>query len=328
VTEHRPLANLAAGFAGTAVLVVGDVMCDEYVWGDVRRISPEAPVPVVSVRERTYRPGGAANVAAGITALGGVADLAGVIGDDDAGLRLAAELGERGVDPSGLLVDTSRPTTTKTRILAGAQQVVRADVETGRPLRPATETALLEWVTPRLGEVQAVVVSDYAKGVVTPDVGKHIMTAGAAAGRPVVVDPKGRDLSRFRGATVVTPNLHEAERAAGVEVHDEAGVIEAGWRLVDMIEGAVLLTRGGRGMTLFDPAQPSKPIDIPARTREVFDVTGAGDTVVATVALAVASGLSLEVAARLATMAAGVVIGKLGTSVATVGDLAQFEQSQ
>lgn len=318
-----------ARWVGVDVCVIGDVMADEYVWGEVHRISPEAPVPVVAVNGRTLRPGGAANVAMGVAALGGRASLGGVVGDDGLGGQLREALGAGGVGlvaTGGLVTDGSRPTTTKTRIIAGAQQVVRADVESTRPLDDAIRAALLDATAEARRCARMVVLSDYGKGVVNPALAENVLAEARAAGIPVVVDPKGSDYTRFRGATLLTPNQAEAERASGVDVDDDVDLARAGWALADLIGGAVLVTRGSRGMVLFDPARPGGPVVVPARAREVFDVTGAGDTVVATMALALGAGIGLDQAAHLATMAAGVVIAKVGTSVVTPDDLAEFER--
>jgi D-beta-D-heptose 7-phosphate kinase/D-beta-D-heptose 1-phosphate adenosyltransferase len=206
--------------------------------------------------------------------------------------------------------------------VAGAQQVVRADVEISAGLSRPVEDALLSWLETHLERAQAAVLSDYAKGVVTPRLARQMISLARAASVPVIVDAKGRDYGLYRGAIVVTPNLAEAERASGVHIRDEADVVRAGHHLAATVGGAVLITRGARGMQLFDPTRRAQPVEIPAMARDVFDVTGAGDTVAATVAMAVGGGLGLEDAARLATLAAGVVIGKVGTSVVTAAELA------
>lgn len=315
---------MVARFAGTNVLIVGDLMLDEYVWGDVRRISPEAPVPVVEVAGQSDVPGGAANAAAGIVALG--VALGGVVGRDTAAERLRARLAERGLATDGILSDGTRPTTTKTRIVAGFQQVVRADRESSTPLSPSIETALSEWARCHLSSAGAVVISDYAKGVISARLVQDLIAAASAQRIPVVVDTKGVDYAKYRGATVLTPNLEEAGRAAGLVIADEGDLCRAGRALVKRLGGAALLiTRGAQGMSLFIPdpggGLGADPFHIEATARQVFDVIGAGDTVAGSLALALASGASLCDAAHLATMAAGVVVGKVGTSTVTQAEL-------
>jgi len=288
-------------------------MVDEYVWGDVHRISPEAPVPVVDVTHTSVVPGGAANAARGIAALGGRVHLVGVVGGDEGAERLARGLEDIGVDASGLVRVAARPTTTKTRIVAAGQHVVRADHEDRSPLDRATEDELIALALDRTRSSAALVVSDYLKGVVSVRVAQAVITE--VRGRiPVVVDPKGSDPSKYRSATVITPNTAEARILTGLPVDDEPEQVEAGRALSRALGGtAVVLTRGPAGMLLIEgPA--ADPVHIPTRARTVFDVTGAGDTVVSVIALALASGSTLRAAAEAATAAAGIVVGKVGTA--------------
>ena len=305
---------------GTRVLVVGDAMLDEYVWGEVRRVSPEAPVTVVEMRRRTWVPGGAANAAANVVSLGGRAWLAAVVGRDPQAGWLTAVLGQHGVDVSGLVVDGRRPTTLKTRIVAHSQQVVRVDTETRAPLPAAVERRLLAWVERRLPRADACVLSDYGKGVVSRRVAERLIAVARRAGTPVVVDPKGTDYTKYRGATLVTPNLAEAERAVNREIAGERDVLAVGRRLLEMLDGsAVLITRGAQGMSLF--RRGAAVVHIPAVARHVFDVTGAGDTVVGVLALALGAGVSLDDGARLANLAADLVVGKFGTATVSAREL-------
>ena len=304
---------------GAMVMSVGDLMLDEYVWGDVQRISPEAPVPVVNVSRRSYAPGGAANVAAGVAALGGRALLGGAVGDDPAAAAVRDALTATGVEPSGLVVDRSRPTTTKTRVIAHAQQVVRTDLEDRAPLPPAVEAELLDWVRHRLPEADAVVISDYRKGVVSPAVAQGVIEVARRAGKPVVVDPKGIDYANYRGATVLTPNAHDAGLAANVHIEGDDDLLKAARRLSELCgDAALLVTRGAAGMSLF--ASDGR-IDVPAQARAVYDVTGAGDTVVAVLAVALGRGVPLPEAVDLANAAAGIVVGKVGTSTVTLDEI-------
>jgi D-beta-D-heptose 7-phosphate kinase/D-beta-D-heptose 1-phosphate adenosyltransferase len=313
--------DLLDRLADRPVLVVGDLILDEYVWGTVARISPEAPVPVVEVRRRSTAAGGAANTAANVAGLGGRVALVGVVGVDAAGERLRANVRAGRVAAADLIPDPSRPTTTKTRVIAHAQQVVRFDDEATAPLPAAARDALLARVRERLPSARACVLSDYGKGVVTAEVAAEVIAAAAGAGIPVVVDPKGADYRKYRGAAVVKPNQSEAAKVLNRDLADDAAVTGAGRELVALLGDAtaVLVTRGAAGMTLFEAGRPV--VHVPAEAREVFDVTGAGDTVTGTLAIALAAGLPLAEGCRLAASAAAVVVGKLGTAPIEVAEL-------
>ena len=314
--------NIVSRFADTPVLVAGDSMLDEYVWGTVQRISPEAPVPVVLAQRRTFVLGGAANTAANVRGLGGRAILLSIVGADEAGRSFSAALHESGIDPAGVVIVDDRPTTTKTRIVAHSQQVVRIDAETRTPVHREIEDRLLARLEELLPGVSACVLSDYAKGLVTPRFAAELIRRCREARKPVVVDPKGTDFARYRGATVVKPNLDEAAKALNIEISDEAMVREAGLRLLDAADGgAILITRGAQGMSLFEPGR--EPVQIPTQAQEVYDVTGAGDTVAGTIAVALAAGAPLELAARVASAAAGIVVGQVGTAAIKIHDLAK-----
>ncbi|HET9103113.1 MAG TPA: D-glycero-beta-D-manno-heptose-7-phosphate kinase [Solirubrobacteraceae bacterium] len=308
----------ADALTGARVLVVGDLMLDEYVWGNVRRISPEAPVPVVEITRRTHAPGGAANVAAGVVALGGHAALVGVTGADAAGERLRASLRRADIDVSALISDRTRPTTNKTRFIAHAQQVVRADEEDRRALDDALVTLLLSHVAERLPETDCVVLSDYGKGVVTDAVAHGVITAARDASTPIVVDPKGLRYAKYAGATVITPNDSELAQAAHVQIDSDAELVAAAERMAADCQASLLVTRGAAGMTLVGGAER---LDVPAQARDVYDVTGAGDTVVAVLAAALGRGLTLERAVVLANAAAGVAVGKVGAAAITTAEL-------
>lgn len=302
---------------GCRVLVIGDLMLDEYLRGDVSRISPEAPVPVLEVRSHDRRLGGAANAAANIRALGGTAYLVGVVGQDETASTLNAQLSTHEIIGS-LVTDPSRPTSKKTRLVAQQQQIVRIDEERRAPVSGAIAEHLKTKIDARLGDVHAMVLSDYAKGVITPEVARHAIAAAKKAQIPVIVDPKSRDFTLYRGATVITPNLHELETAApSVEGFD---VERAASALLPMLEGtALLVTRSADGMTLFRSDGPS--FHVPAMAKEVFDVTGAGDTVVATLALGLAAKASFEHSIELASVAAAVSVSKRGTSTVSPAEL-------
>jgi D-beta-D-heptose 7-phosphate kinase/D-beta-D-heptose 1-phosphate adenosyltransferase len=273
-------------------------------------------VPVVEVSSETFHLGGAANVAGNVRALGGEAVVAGVVGDDAAGVRVRRALAEGGIEDALSVADGGRPTTVKTRIIAHHQQVVRADREVAHDVTGSLERALLEKVRAALPSCRAVILSDYQKGVVTAGLMRSVLAAARRCGVPVLVDPKVRHFALYRRVAVVTPNQAEAEQATGVRIRGEADLVEAGARILRRLQClAALVTRGEHGMTLFEPAR--RPLHIPTAAREVFDVTGAGDTVIATLGLAMCAGAKLAEAARLANVAAGVVVGKLGTATAS-----------
>ncbi len=313
--------TLLNAFGGRKVLVIGDVILDDYLWGDVRRICPEAPVPVVETRRRTSRPGGAGNSAANLVALGAEAWLCGVVGQDSAAEQLRIALREAGVELAGLLVDEDRPTTSKTRIIAHQQQVLRIDTEQTHALSPTLASALLTQVERRIPQADAILLCDYAKGVLSPEIIARLIHLGKDANLPVVIDPKGKDYLRYRGATIIKPNFHELEQLGQRPIQTPLELHRAGNHLMAELEGtAVLVTQGDAGMTLFRPvAEPwHQPAAVP---RAVYDVTGAGDTVVSLLALALACRASLVQAVHLANLAAGIVVGKLGTAVVSLSEL-------
>lgn len=300
--------------AGRRIVVLGDVMLDRYLWGRVERISPEAPVPVVEVERESHSLGGAANVAHNLVALGGVPRLVSVVGEDAAAERLRAELSVRGIEAHDLVTDSDRRTTVKTRIVAHQQHVVRADEEDRAPVRGAALRQILERLERRLAEADALVVSDYGKGVVEPEVLVPAMRRALELGLTVSVDPKENHFPLYKGATVITPNLHEAGLAVGYRIRDEATLLAAGRELRERLDlECALITRGADGMSLF--LRDGRHVHLPTVAREVFDVTGAGDTVVAVVAQALAAGADLITAASLANHAAGEVIRHTGTAV-------------
>ena len=312
--------GLVAAFRERSILVVGDVMLDEYVWGDTARISPEAPVPVVEVKRETLRPGGAANVARNIASLGGRAELLTVVGADSRADDLRSVLADEGIRSEGLLEDRGRPTTLKTRIIASRQQVVRVDRESRAPLTGEVRERFLDTMRARLEEVDGVIVSDYGKGIVGSGILDELVPAARRRGLFVAVDPKESNFERYRGVSVVTPNTLEASGAAKIAIRDEESLEEAGQTLLrDVDAEGVLVTRGPEGMSLFRRDEATE--HIPVMAREVYDVTGAGDTVVATLTLARVSGASWLQAAVLSNAAAAVVVGKVGTATVAADEL-------
>ncbi|MFQ6110765.1 MAG: D-glycero-beta-D-manno-heptose-7-phosphate kinase [Nitrospinota bacterium] len=297
-----------------SILVVGDLMLDRYIWGEVERLSPEAPVQVVRWRHERAVPGGAANVAANLKSLGAEVRLLGILGEDEAGKELRRLIKASGISSSKIIPSGSRPTTEKVRILARGQHVLRLDREEGSPITGKLERELLRRLKKAARGVHALVLSDYAKGVLSTEVAREAIRLGKEMGVPVVVDPKADDFKKYQGASLLTPGISEIAHLG--EVEGEGGLERAVRRLFrEARPEAVLLTRGSDGMTLFE--KRGKVTHRAARWREVSDVTGAGDTVVATVALSLAAGLPLPETMELAILSAGLVLGKVGT--ATVG---------
>jgi rfaE bifunctional protein kinase chain/domain len=314
------LRRITGKFSDHSILVVGDVMLDRYLWGNVSRISPEAPVPVIELSGESKRLGGAANVAHNIVSFGARARLLGVVGDDEPGRQLVSEIEKCGVSPGSVLVDSGRPTTVKTRIIAHSQQVVRTDLEKRSDVNETLEKKLIHAIGENLPGSDAVVVSDYGKGVLTDRVLKFVIQEAGSLGVPICVDPKETRLLSYVGVTVITPNQHEAGFAYGRRIVDEGTLAEVGWGLSKKLScDGVLITRGERGMSLFEKS--GDYTHFPTVARDVFDVTGAGDTVVAAFALALAAGANLRQAASISNHAAGIVIRELGTATATVSEL-------
>lgn len=315
--EHR-----VAMFPACRVLVVGDIMLDEYVFGTVGRISPEAPVPVVAVTRDTKVPGGAANVALNLAGLKASVEMAGLVGNDAAGRYVTRALRGRGIGVSAVVLDPDRPTTVKTRVIAHGQQVVRVDREMKAPPSKRTHDALIRRILSLLGDVRGIVFSDYRKGALGAELVREVTAVARGKGLFVAVDPKQADFAWYRGCTLITPNKKEAEAAlGGRELRSDLDVLEGGKELLRRAGAdAVLITRGEEGMTLVERGR-KECFHIPALARQVFDVTGAGDTVIGTVAACLATGSSMREAAMLANIAASVVVGEIGTSPITVEKL-------
>lgn len=311
---------------GARLAVVGDSMVDRFLWGSVDRISPEAPVPVVKLQRETVKLGGAANVAANIRALGAEAVLFSLCGEDEAAVQLRTHLAERGIDPAGLVTDGDRPTTIKTRILAHSQQVVRTDLEDSRPVTPAiTELVLAHLIAS--GPFDGIILSDYGKGLLTDEALAAYIAAGNEAGVPVVVDPKRGDYSQYRGVTSLTPNQKEAGEACAMIIEDPASLHAAGERLLQRTgAAAVLITRGENGMALFE--KEGTEHHLPTEATTVYDVTGAGDTVIAVYTAALAAGADYAPAAALANHAAGLAVRELGTTAVTADQLREALDSK
>lgn len=302
------LKSLVPKFKGKKILVVGDLMIDDYIWGNVSRISPEAPIPVVEVHKEESKPGGAANVMLNLAELGAKVYAAGVVGADANAHKLEKDLKKRGISVEGIIEDRKRPTTVKTRVIAHQQQVVRIDREKKVVLSDSVKERLVEYAVKMAKKVDAVIFSDYNKGVLIWETVEKI--TAAAKGKIISVDPKPANIRIFRNSTIITPNRKEASEGSGIEIKTADDIRRAAVNLREMLNAkAVLITLGEDGMTLFDGDR----IDtIPTVAREVYDVTGAGDTVVSTLTLALAAGASFAEAALLSNFAAGISVREVG----------------
>lgn len=314
-------------FSNTKILVVGDVMIDRYWWGSVTRISPEAPVPIVKLEEMSIAAGGAANVAANLVGLGVTPYLFGIVGEDDESRLLASLLEKIGIADNFLTPLTTRSTTVKTRIVAHSQHVVRIDQETTEPMSDIVGAKILPKIAEILPEIDAVIISDYAKGFLVDNFLADLIDLIGASGKMLFVDPKGRDFARYEGATVITPNKREAAEACGLEMDTVDLVSRAGDTLMEKLAlKSLLITEGEDGMTLFDTEKGRSHFD--SLAQNVYDVTGAGDTVIATFAAASAAGQTFLEAAKLANIAAGLVVGKIGTTTITKEMISEFSAGQ
>ncbi|MHB8483304.1 MAG: D-glycero-beta-D-manno-heptose-7-phosphate kinase [Nitrospiria bacterium] len=320
----HPLSSYVKDFSHSRILVVGDLMLDHYIWGTVKRISPEAPVPVVNVTSESMLLGGAANVCHNILSLGGKSDIGGVIGQDSSGEWISKRLADINVGGQGVIQEEGRPTTRKTRVIAHSQQVVRFDHEKRGDISNESQKKLLAWLEKNLDQYQCLVISDYEKGVVTESLIKGAIHLSKELGIKTIVDPKISHFSYYKGVTLITPNHLEASQGSGIEIEDEASLMKAGWMILKKLNSeAVLITRGEQGMSLFENS--GEVTHIPAMAKKVFDVTGAGDTVVSVLSLALSAGANLKDSAVLANHAAGIVVGIVGTATVTqqtlIGDL-------
>jgi D-beta-D-heptose 7-phosphate kinase/D-beta-D-heptose 1-phosphate adenosyltransferase len=316
------LCGLVKDFQSQNVLVLGDLILDRFVWGGVNRISPEAPVPVVVVNREEIRLGGAGNVAANIRELGGTPLLVGVISNDEAGEKLEQEMERLGLRTSGLLLDLGRPTTMKTRIIAGHQQVCRVDREARVTMSDELFEKACKFLEDSLPQMDSLLVSDYGKGFVTRKLLGEVLPQAKKMGKIVAVDPKFQDYRIYSPCTIMTPNQKESEFASHLRIRGEQTLKQAAERILKKTQADnLLITRGEEGMTLFRPTGYSR--HIPTSAREVFDVTGAGDTVIACMSLAMGAGANPEEAAILANFAAGIVVGKLGTASVSPAELIQ-----
>ncbi len=307
------MKNFFDKFGSTGILVIGDLMVDQYIWGKVKRISPEAPVPVVEVTKENLLLGGAANVAHNIQSLGGKAFIAGTIGRDDTGKILTNKLTEKGFDTEGIIIDGDRPTTVKTRVIAHSQQVVRFDREVKSDINKSTSSLLLEYVKSCLPHIKGIIISDYCKGLITKSLVRKIIEITKSKVF-IAADPKIGHFNYYKNLGLLTPNINEASFGSGIDITDEKTLMAAGRELLKKLNcKSIIITRGDEGMTIFE--KNNRITHIPTCAREVYDVSGAGDTVIATLTLCHSAGLTLKEAAVVANHAAGIVVGKMGTAV-------------
>jgi len=306
------LLRILDNFKGKKILVIGDIMLDKYIFGNVERISPEAPVQVVEVEKENYLPGGAANVANNISALQGNSFMVGIVGKDNSANILIEELKKRNINTNGIFIDEEKPTTQKVRILGQKQQLLRIDYERRGYLEKKLEVKIIDFIKKKINETDALVISDYAKGVITENLMKEIKSI--ANNKVIIVDPKPKHINFYKHVSLITPNTKEAREMTNKECIEDIGK-----ELLTKLDSPILITRGEKGMSLFE--KNGNITNIPAKAKEVYDVSGAGDTVVATLTLALVSGATIKEAAIIANHAAGIKVGKLGTSTVNIEEI-------
>lgn len=319
---HKGIDN----FRKSMILVVGDIMLDRFIWGNVSRISPEAPVPVVEVEHETVMLGGGTNVVNNLVSLGGSVMMCGVVGNDPTGKEIISRLDELNVDTGGIAIELDRPTSVKTRIIAHDQQVVRYDREKKIPLKPKTTKDILDFIDEKKENLSALIVSDYGKGVISRQLMDGLKSITSDCDFPVTVDPNVKNFPLYKDVTVITPNHNQAGEIAGLEIINEEDLKKVGEKILNNKKcKALLITRGKDGMTLFE--QEGRVTHIKSIARKVYDVTGAGDTVIATLTLGIAGGLDIKSAAYLSNLAAGIVVGEVGTSTVKIDNLKELINS-
>ena len=330
--ERRKLESVLKGFPKVKLLVVGDIIMDRSILGKVSRISPEAPVPVIIVEKEDFNLGGAANVAHNIRSLGGDVSLCGLLGDDENGQKIYKRIVEKGIQPGGIFFEQGRQTTVKTRIIAHHphyQQLVRVDRETTDHANVSTSRNLSKFLMEKINDFDGIVISDYGKGLLTRRLIQIIIKGAKKSRRLIMVDPKVKNFFLYKGATVITPNTKEASEASRIPVIDQSSVEKMGRGLLKRLKcDALVITQGEKGMTIFEPHQ--EPYPVPTVAKAVYDVTGAGDTVIGTMALALGTGshVSVKDAASLANYAAGIVVGKVGTAIVSKEELLKVIQER
>lgn len=318
--KYSTLSGIVKEFNKKRVVVIGDLLLDQFIWGDVSRISPEAPVPVVWVQKEGYMPGGACNVASNLAKLGAHVDIIGIIGDDHKGEILKSQMESMGISTGGVFTDNTRPTILKTRVVANHQQVVRIDYEKLESVADKYLLKIQKYLKDNIKDIDGVIIEDYGKGLITPDLLKMVVPLAKKHKKIVAVDPKESHFSYYKGVSVLTPNHHEAAKAVGFKLEDDDSLIKGGNILLKKLNaGVVLITLGERGMMVFE--KDKKPRKIPTLAQEVFDVSGAGDTVIAVYTLAIIVSSSPIISAQIANCAAGIVVGKAGVAAIDKSEL-------
>ncbi len=311
--DKQRIDEIFSHLGGNSIIILGDLMMDRYMWGEVHRISPEAPVPVVEVKNETVLLGGAANVAMNVRAIGDMPYLVGVIGNDIRSETFNILLGDNGLTSEGMIMDNDRPTTIKTRIIAHNQQVVRADHESVDEISADIENQILDKINSKIDSAKGLIISDYGKGVITESLLAKVISLCREKNVFIAVDPKDVHFKSYKKVSVITPNHHEAGFAYGKRIRNEEELKEVGWGLLKILDAdSILITRGPEGMALFERGE--RLTFLPAAARKVYDVTGAGDTVISTFTSAVAAGANLPEAAYISNQAAGIVVGDIGTA--------------
>ena len=317
--DKEKLLRIIEQFGNKKILVIGDVMLDKYIWGEVSRVSPEAPVQVVKVEKESYAPGGAANVASNVASLNGATYMIGLVGEDQANKVLISELKSRQINTDGMVEDKNRPTIQKVRVVGKGQQLLRFDYEDSGYLDEGMEKKIFDFVLKRIQNIDAIIISDYAKGIITKNLAESLIRLANEKKKIIVVDPKPKHKNFYKNATLITPNNNEACEMLNVEEKNDNDIIKVGKTLLENLNAALILTRGEKGMAIFE--KNSEITNIPTKAKEVYDIVGAGDTVVATLALALASNATLKEAATIANYAAGITVGKVGTSTVIIDEI-------
>lgn len=318
------LKKILKGFSSSKIMVIGDLILDEFIWGKADRISPEAPVPVVWAQSQSFMPGGASNVANNLASLGAKVFLYGVVGEDKNGQILTSLLEQKGVDCTGVIADPDRRTTVKTRIIAGHQQMVRLDWENTEILHVDKSQDIMQRIEARIEDIDALIIEDYGKGLIQPALLKRIIALAKKHKKIITVDPKVEHFAYYKGITAMTPNEKEASAGARIPVKDDEDVDRIGWKLLKTLKcEGILVTLGEKGMKLF---KDGRIVHIPTVAQEVFDVSGAGDTVISVFTLALSGGVDMENAAKIANVAAGVVVGKVGVAVVSLREILESWQ--
>lgn len=316
----KKIIEIVNKFKDANILIVGDIMLDKYIWGEVKRISQEAPVQIAHINNETYAPGGAANVANNISALGAKVTVVGLVGNDEAKNILINELKKRDINTKGIITDPNRPTTAKIRVIAQNQQLMRMDYEKSHEPEYGICERILDFIKSTINLYDVVIISDYSKGVVTKEMLTSIKKLCSTRKKKIVVDPKPKNMALYDNVFMITPNHIEASKFTGIEEgNNNANINKMGEKIQKSLNTNVLITRGSKGVTLFEKGKDH--INIPTKAKEVYDITGAGDTIVAALALAIASGSDLRTASLISNYAAGIVVGKLGTSTLTKDEL-------